>query len=84
MFHPEIGYAEALRSGNVQEEILHEHDAGREPDLARAERLIFERLPPIQPACRATAVVQRLGWPSVDSAPCLHRSPATPPRGPQS
>jgi kynurenine 3-monooxygenase len=49
MFHPEIGYAEALRRGAVQEELLDELDtgAGREPDAARAEELVLERLPPL-------------------------------------
>jgi hypothetical protein len=45
-FHPEIDYAEALRRGAVQEQILLELDRsdGR-TDFARAERLISERLP---------------------------------------
>jgi kynurenine 3-monooxygenase len=49
MFHPEIGYAEALRRGDVQEAILRELDRGlgTEPDLALAEHLILERLPRI-------------------------------------
>lgn len=44
---PEIGYAEALRRGCVHEAIPHQLDTGHEPDLALAERLICERLPPI-------------------------------------
>jgi kynurenine 3-monooxygenase len=49
MFHPEIAYAEALRRGAVQAQLLDELDPGpgNEPDPARAEQLIRERLPPI-------------------------------------
>jgi kynurenine 3-monooxygenase len=47
MFHPEIPYAEALRRGAVQAQLLNELDAGGTPDAALAERLILERLPPI-------------------------------------
>ena len=49
MFHPEIPYAEALRRGAVQAQLLDELDPGpgREPDPARAEQLVRERLPPI-------------------------------------
>ncbi len=49
MFHPEISYAEALRRGAVQAQLLDELDpgAGSEPDPARAEQLVRERLPPI-------------------------------------
>jgi kynurenine 3-monooxygenase len=49
MFHPEISYAEALRRGAVQAQLLDELDPGpgSEPDPARAEQLIRERLPPI-------------------------------------
>jgi kynurenine 3-monooxygenase len=53
MFHPEIPYAEALRRGVLQAQLLDELDpgagaaAGAPPDLGRAERLIRERLPPI-------------------------------------
>lgn len=51
MFHPEITYAEALRRGAVQAQLLDELDPGETPgaapDLARAERLIRERLAPI-------------------------------------
>jgi kynurenine 3-monooxygenase len=43
MFHPEIPYAEALRRGAVQAEIIAAID--REPE--RAAALIHERLPPI-------------------------------------
>ncbi len=57
MFHPEISYAEALRRGAVQQEILDELErrsgaaggagaaaAGRTLDLELARRLILERL----------------------------------------
>jgi len=49
MFHPEIPYAEALRRGAVQAQLLEELDDGddREPDAARAAELIRERLPPL-------------------------------------
>jgi len=52
MFHPEIGYAEALRRGTVQEEILATLDAaaGAVPAPvipAQARALIEARLPPI-------------------------------------
>jgi kynurenine 3-monooxygenase len=49
MFHPEISYAEALRRGAVQAQLLDELDPGpgSEPDPARAEQLIRDRLPPI-------------------------------------
>jgi kynurenine 3-monooxygenase len=53
MFHPEITYAEALRRGALQAQLLDELDpgegaaAGAAPDLGRAEELISERLPPI-------------------------------------
>ena len=49
MFHPEIPYAEALRRGAVQTQLLDELDPGpgSEPDPARAERLVRERLPPL-------------------------------------
>lgn len=52
MFHPEIPYAEALRRGAVQAEILDEIDtraqaAGGTVDYAAAEALILERLPPV-------------------------------------
>jgi len=49
MFHPEIPYAEALRRGAVQEELLRELDAGEgaEPDPVLAERLVTERLAPL-------------------------------------
>jgi kynurenine 3-monooxygenase len=49
MFHPEIPYAEALRRGAVQAEILQMLDArrtsGGEADYALAARLVNERLP---------------------------------------
>jgi kynurenine 3-monooxygenase len=49
MFHPEIPYAEALRRGAVQSQLLEELDPGddREPDAAHAGELIRKRLPPI-------------------------------------
>jgi kynurenine 3-monooxygenase len=49
MFHPEIPYAEALRRGAVQAQLLDELDRGpgAEPDAELAERLVRERLPPI-------------------------------------
>lgn len=52
MFHPEIGYAEALRRGTVQEEILATLDAAAgavpAPGIpAQARALIEARLPPI-------------------------------------
>jgi hypothetical protein len=43
MFHPEIPYAEALRRGAVQAEII----AAVDRDPGRAAALIHERLPPI-------------------------------------
>jgi kynurenine 3-monooxygenase len=51
MFHPEISYADALRRGNVQTEILEQVDAATGApgvtDFERARALIEERLPPI-------------------------------------
>jgi kynurenine 3-monooxygenase len=49
MFHPEIPYAEALRRGALQAQLLEQLDAGEdvEPDAALAARLIRERLPPL-------------------------------------
>jgi kynurenine 3-monooxygenase len=49
MFHPEIPYAEALRRGALQAQLLEELDPGAagEPDPLLAERLIRERLPPL-------------------------------------
>ena len=47
-FHPEIPYAQALRRGNVQEQILLQLDAGT-IDFALASRLINERLPALAP-----------------------------------
>ena len=47
MFHPEISYAEALRRGCVQQEILSELDGPRAPaelDLELAQALIAQRL----------------------------------------
>ena len=55
MFHPEIPYAEALRRGAVQAQLLDELDPGEAAargaalDLDRAGRLIGERLPPVAP-----------------------------------
>jgi kynurenine 3-monooxygenase len=43
MFHPEISYAEALRRGGMQAEIIAEIDR----DPRRAATLIHERLPPL-------------------------------------
>jgi kynurenine 3-monooxygenase len=51
MFHPEIGYAEALRRGAVQAEILAAVDAGE----ADARALIEARLPPVTPPGGARA-----------------------------
>ena len=54
MFHPEIPYAEALRRGVLQAQLLDDLDdadaAATGPDLERAERLIRARLPPIPTA----------------------------------
>jgi hypothetical protein len=49
MFHPEIPYAEALRRGALQAQLLEELDtsSGAEPDPVLAARLINERLPPL-------------------------------------
>jgi kynurenine 3-monooxygenase len=53
MFHPEISYAEALRRGAVQAQILAELDPGDEAQVAaacgsaRAAQLVSERLTPI-------------------------------------
>ena len=49
MFHPEIPYAEALRRGAVQAQLLEELDTGAdtEPDAVLAARLIEARLPPL-------------------------------------
>jgi kynurenine 3-monooxygenase len=48
MFHPEIPYAEALRRGEIQAQILVELDAQRDPaghiDATLAERLVKDRL----------------------------------------
>ena len=49
-FHPEITYAEALRRGAVQEQILLELDRGDAPvDFTLARKLINERLPALAP-----------------------------------
>jgi len=51
MFHPEIPYAEALRRGTVQAQILQELDTQRNAlgatEAALAEKLVNERLNPI-------------------------------------
>ena len=56
MFHPEIPYAEALRRGGVQAQLLAELDSGEDADGAGpaaaadsplAEKLVSERLAPI-------------------------------------
>ncbi len=48
MFHPEIPYAEALRRGTLQEQILLELDRGGERvDFTLAAELISARLPPL-------------------------------------
>jgi len=48
MFHPEIPYAEALRRGEIQAEILVELDAKRDAaghvDASLAEKLVKDRL----------------------------------------
>jgi len=52
MFHPEIPYGEALRRGAVQTQILDELDAksndGAKVDFALAEKLVLERLQPLE------------------------------------
>ena len=50
MFHPEIPYAEALRRGAIQEQILAELDRDASPDLVLAERLINDHLRALDPA----------------------------------
>jgi len=47
MFHPEIPYAEALRRGALQTQLLQELDSGPDAplDLAQAGKLLSERLP---------------------------------------
>jgi kynurenine 3-monooxygenase len=59
MFHPEISYADALRRGGVQMEILAALDDGAmatgAPDLALASSLIHARLPPVGPAIASRA-----------------------------
>jgi kynurenine 3-monooxygenase len=50
MFHPQIPYAEALRRGAVQEQILLELDRGADTvDFTLARKLISERLPALAP-----------------------------------
>jgi kynurenine 3-monooxygenase len=50
MFHPEIPYAEALRRGAVQAQLLAELDPGEQAavDLTRAAQLVQERLSPLR------------------------------------
>ncbi len=49
MFHPEIGYAEALRRGTLQAQILAELDGAHESaDSQSAARLVTERLSPLR------------------------------------
>lgn len=62
MFHPEIGYAEALRRGAVQDELLARIDAaypGADPqdiaDLPAIRELVEARLPPVKRARDARA-----------------------------
>src|SRR5262249_37445400 len=52
MFHPEIGYAEALRRGALQARLLQELDPGADgsADEARAAALVHAQLPPL-PDC---------------------------------
>ena len=51
MFHPEIAYAEALRRGAVQQELLLELDrSGAAADSDHAATLVNSRLPPLAPA----------------------------------
>lgn len=47
-FHPEIAYAEALRRGEVQQQILLELDRTAHPDYGLAGKLIQERLSPLR------------------------------------
>jgi hypothetical protein len=56
MFHPEIPYAEALRRGAIQAQLLEELDGGPHGSLdeTRAARLIAARLPLLaRPAAQA-------------------------------
>jgi kynurenine 3-monooxygenase len=48
MFHPEISYADALRRGQIQQEILAKLDTGDATsiDFERAKALVYERLSP--------------------------------------
>jgi kynurenine 3-monooxygenase len=50
MFHPEIPYAEALRRGALQAQLLQELDPGENgaTDAVLAGKLIAERLPPLR------------------------------------
>jgi kynurenine 3-monooxygenase len=54
MFHPEISYSEALRRGEVQQEILDVLDEGPQgsghADANRAEPLVSARLSPLKTA----------------------------------
>jgi kynurenine 3-monooxygenase len=49
MFHPEISYAECLRRGEIQQEILAALDTGdaASVDFERAQALIEARLTPV-------------------------------------
>jgi len=48
MFHPEIPYAEALRRGALQAELLAQLDASGETDPALAEKFVREQLSPVR------------------------------------
>jgi hypothetical protein len=50
MFHPEIPYAEALRRGALQTQLLQELDPGpgAQLDMAQAGKLLSERLPRLE------------------------------------
>jgi len=50
MFHPEIPYAVAMARGRVQQQLLEELTRDATPDLALADRLVAQRLPPLHPA----------------------------------
>jgi kynurenine 3-monooxygenase len=50
MFHPEIPYAMALARGRVQQQLLEELTRDATPDLALADRLVAQRLQPLDTA----------------------------------
>jgi hypothetical protein len=50
MFHPAIPYSVALARGRIQQQILEELTREATPDLAQADRLVAQRLPPLDPA----------------------------------